>query len=94
MIQLPPLAQRTDDVPVLATYFLMRFRNEVAGAVGARDKGRVDAVIVWTINEPDRLRDLVRLGVDGILTDDIETLRAIADSRLKGSEVTVRPPQS
>ena len=28
---LPPLAQRMDDVPVLAAYFLMRFRAEVAG---------------------------------------------------------------
>jgi two-component system nitrogen regulation response regulator NtrX len=30
-IHLPPLAQRLDDVPVLATYFLSRFRQEVAG---------------------------------------------------------------
>jgi DNA-binding NtrC family response regulator len=31
VLHLPPLAQRPDDVPVLATYFLMRFRQEVAG---------------------------------------------------------------
>ncbi len=31
VIQLPSLASRLDDVPVLATYFLARFRQEVAG---------------------------------------------------------------
>jgi len=31
VIQLPALAARLDDVPVLATYFLSRFRQEVAG---------------------------------------------------------------
>jgi len=31
VLQLPPLAQRLDDVPVLAAYFLARFRQEVAG---------------------------------------------------------------
>jgi DNA-binding NtrC family response regulator len=31
VIHLPPLAQRLEDVAVLATYFLMRFRQEVAG---------------------------------------------------------------
>ncbi|MBV8762794.1 MAG: sigma-54-dependent Fis family transcriptional regulator [Deltaproteobacteria bacterium] len=31
VIHLPPLAQRMDDVPVLAAYFLARFRQEVAG---------------------------------------------------------------
>ncbi|MDB4958059.1 MAG: two component, sigma54 specific, transcriptional regulator, Fis family [Myxococcales bacterium] len=30
-IHLPPLAQRIEDVPILATYFLARFRQEVAG---------------------------------------------------------------
>jgi DNA-binding NtrC family response regulator len=31
VISLPPLAQRLEDVPVLAMYFLTRFRQEVAG---------------------------------------------------------------
>ena len=30
-VYLPPLAQRMDDVPVLAVYFLTRFRQEVSG---------------------------------------------------------------
>jgi DNA-binding NtrC family response regulator len=31
VVQLPPLAQRLEDVPVLAAHFLTRFRQEVAG---------------------------------------------------------------
>ena len=31
VIHLPPLSQRMEDVPVLAAYFLDRFRQEVAG---------------------------------------------------------------
>ncbi len=38
VIHLPPLAQRSEDIAVLATYFLMRFRQEVAGIV-VRDIG-------------------------------------------------------
>jgi glycerophosphoryl diester phosphodiesterase len=34
-------------------------------------------VNVWTINEPDRMRDLIRLGVDGIITDVPDVLRAM-----------------
>jgi len=33
VISLPPLAQRLEDVPVLAVHFLSRFRQEVAGIV-------------------------------------------------------------
>lgn len=57
--------------------FWNEFRREVASAVRARQRRVIDSVVVWTISEPDRLRDLVRLGVDGILTDDSRTLRAI-----------------
>lgn len=57
--------------------FWRAFREEAAQAARARDRGRLDSLIVWTINDPKRLRDLVGLGVDGILTDDIEALRSI-----------------
>jgi glycerophosphoryl diester phosphodiesterase len=53
------------------------FRREVADVVAARRAGDLDSVIVWTVNEPDRLRELVVLGVDGILTDDPATLRSL-----------------
>lgn len=70
------------------------FRNEVAGATRSRDKGRADSVIVWTINEAERLRDLARLGVDGILTDDTVALRAIVAGmpQEKTPEILRAPP--
>jgi glycerophosphoryl diester phosphodiesterase len=36
--------------------------------------------IVWTINEPSDLCDLIGLGVDGIMTDEPDRLRAIVRS--------------
>ncbi|MFG2881060.1 glycerophosphodiester phosphodiesterase [Streptomyces sp. NPDC048297] len=38
-------------------------------------------VHVWTINEPDRMHRLLDLGVDGIMTDHIDTLRKVMQDR-------------
>ncbi|RZU11594.1 glycerophosphodiester phosphodiesterase [Streptomyces sp. BK239] len=38
-------------------------------------------VHVWTVNEPDRMRRLLDLGVDGIMTDHIDTLREVMQER-------------
>ena len=38
-------------------------------------------VHVWTIDEPDEMRRLLDLGVDGIMTDRIEVLRAVFRER-------------
>jgi glycerophosphoryl diester phosphodiesterase len=57
------------------------FRYEVSHVVRARSRGRVASVVVWTLNEEERLRDLVALGVDGIITDDPALLRRLAGSR-------------
>jgi glycerophosphoryl diester phosphodiesterase len=51
------------------------------GGVRAVDRKLVDAahsrglqVHVWTINDPDQMRDLIEIGVDGIVTDRIDLL--------------------
>ncbi|MFD4578067.1 glycerophosphodiester phosphodiesterase [Streptomyces sp. NPDC058417] len=38
-------------------------------------------VHVWTINEPERIHRLLDLGVDGIMTDHIDTLREVMEER-------------
>ncbi|MFI2201402.1 glycerophosphodiester phosphodiesterase [Streptomyces sp. NPDC020192] len=38
-------------------------------------------VHVWTINEPQRMHRLLDLGVDGIMTDHIDTLRKVMEDR-------------
>ncbi len=53
------------------------FRFEAGHVVRARRRGRVASVVAWTLNEEDRLRNLVALGVDGIITDDPALLRGI-----------------
>ncbi|MFS4093202.1 glycerophosphodiester phosphodiesterase [Streptomyces sp. AF1A] len=38
-------------------------------------------VHVWTVNEPQRMHRLLDLGVDGIMTDHIDTLRKVMEER-------------
>jgi glycerophosphoryl diester phosphodiesterase len=53
------------------------FRDELGAILAARDAGRIDSVIVWTVNDEKQLRELAGCSVDGILTDDAGLLRRI-----------------
>ena len=53
------------------------FRGELGAILAARDAGRIDSVIVWTVNDEKKLRQLAGWHVDGILTDDAGLFRRI-----------------
>jgi psp operon transcriptional activator PspF len=57
VITLPPLAQRLEDVPVLAAHFLARFRQEVAG-ITVRDIGASALDHLAQYDYPGNVREL------------------------------------
>jgi glycerophosphoryl diester phosphodiesterase len=57
--------------------FWSGFRTDVTRAVRARARGRLETVVAWTVNERDRLREMLALGVDAILTDEPGLLRSL-----------------
>ncbi|MEU3268625.1 glycerophosphodiester phosphodiesterase [Streptomyces bacillaris] len=61
--------ERQGGIPVVDARFV-----RTAHALGLQ-------VHVWTVNEPDRMAALLDLGVDGIMTDHIETLRTVLSER-------------
>jgi glycerophosphoryl diester phosphodiesterase len=67
------------------------FLREAADVASARAKGDLEALVLWTINDEERLRRLVGLGVDGILTDDPALLRHLLE---EGQAPRVRPVMS
>src|SRR5690242_14282514 len=57
VINLPPLAQRMEDVPVLAAYFLAQFRTEVAGiTIGELSAEAIDRLMMYEY--PGNVREL------------------------------------
>jgi glycerophosphoryl diester phosphodiesterase len=65
--------------------FWADLRHEVAHALAARNAGRIERVIVWTVNDEERLRELVSFRPDGILTDHPAMLRRIVSEKAAGA---------
>ncbi|MDX1529065.1 MAG: glycerophosphodiester phosphodiesterase family protein, partial [Gammaproteobacteria bacterium] len=55
--------------------------GEVSGAAVDEAHRLGLKVIVWTVNAPDQMRSLIDLGVDGIITDYPDRLRAVMRER-------------
>ena len=53
------------------------FRHEIAEVMAARDDGCFDTVVAWTVNKEASLKELVALGVNGIITDNPALLSRI-----------------
>lgn len=71
------------------------------GFFGALDRRVVKAsqaagieVFTWTVNDPAALRRVARLGVDGIITDDVKAAQAAiaAAGRSRGTRPLSQPP--
>lgn len=55
------------------------YRYSLEAACGIRAQvGRPNFIYVWTVNDPDELREYINIGVDGAITDDVADLRSIA----------------
>lgn len=54
-----------------APEMVVPFHTDVNGDFIRRQHQMNRKVIVWTINEPARAREMIGLGVDGIITDDV-----------------------
>ena len=52
------------------------FLSETADAVRAREGGKVDSVMAWTIDRDTELAELIYYSVDGIITNDVALLRS------------------
>jgi glycerophosphoryl diester phosphodiesterase len=73
----------------------MDFRHEVSQVLAARDRGRFDSVIAWTVNDEAQLLELRSLGVNGIITDNPALLRHLVETSnptLPGCEATESAP--
>src|SRR5262245_48737950 len=61
------------------------FREDLEQVLAARERGQLDRVAVWTVNDPARLEELLRLGPDAILTDDVPLALRLAHPALRES---------
>lgn len=56
--------------------------SEITSKYLIRARRRKQRVNVWTVNDPERMRELVSLGIDTIMTDRPDVLRAVLHGEL------------
>lgn len=60
------------------------FRAELVEVLRARDRGELDRVAVWTVNDPRRLEELMDLRPDAVLTDDVPLALRLSHPGMRG----------
>jgi glycerophosphoryl diester phosphodiesterase len=61
------------------------FRHEIAEVIAARDAGSFDTVVAWIVNNEAALKELIALGVNGIITDYPALLHRIVMNHRRSS---------
>lgn len=73
------VAQSVDRASAAGHVAIHPYHTAVDASLLRRAHDASVAVWAWTVNEPAAIEALVRLGVDGIITDDCPTVRAISE---------------
>ena len=73
------VAQSVDRASAAGHVAIHPYHTAVDASLLRRAHDASVAVWAWTVNEPAAVEALVRLGVDGIITDDCPTVRAISE---------------
>ncbi|MGI9412878.1 MAG: glycerophosphodiester phosphodiesterase family protein [Hyphomicrobiales bacterium] len=69
------------DITRLDVDFLSLAHGRATSQMVARARRRGLGVHVWTVNRPDEMQEMIDLGVDNIITDRPDLLRAVIDER-------------
>ncbi|HEX9018545.1 MAG TPA: glycerophosphodiester phosphodiesterase, partial [Anaerolineaceae bacterium] len=64
-----------------APKFIHPYYTDVTEASLALEHRRGRRVNVWTVDQPEDIRRLLRIGIDGIITDDPRLARQIAEEK-------------
>ena len=64
-----------------APKFIHPYFSDVTGPGVERDHQHDRRVNVWTVNDPEEMRRLFKIGIDGIITDDPRLARRIMEER-------------
>lgn len=65
----------------VSPHFIHPYLTDVTGPVLEEEHRRARRVNVWTVNDPEEIRRLRKIGIDGIITDDPRLTRRIAEER-------------